>query len=222
MDFIVLVVSALVFLFSAWFYTISGANVNDSNDEISVKEKKIDNKEKLKEEIVVNYYANNQKEEKISKIDTTQLEKLTENSPKISEQKQPNSVSKANEPTAQTPHSKPSFASVVNPQSNLNTPIKSSQTQQPKVQQGSSFENKSSFGSNNSNMSSSGSFTVVTPPSIPQMSGMDAPPPIPTLAVSNETSQGTSEKPTTSGTNKEETQQTSSSSKLEGPPQIGQ
>jgi hypothetical protein len=218
MDFIVVVISVLVFLFSAWFYTVSDSGIGKSDEETSIKETKSNHqKEKLKEEIVVNYYTNSQNEEKISKIDTAKLEQLTQNAPVTSEQKQPKLQPKENKQIGQTPYAQPSVATVINPQSNFNTSTKSSQI----GQHFKSNQTTPSFGSNSSNINSSGSFTVVTPPSIPQMSGMDTPPPIPTLTVSNgiTTTQNEQTTTTSDGSN---TKTTQSSTKLEGPPQIGQ
>ena len=222
MDFIVVVISALVFLFSAWFYTVSDSGIGKSDEETSIKETKSNHqKEKLKEEIVVNYYTNSQNEEKISKIDTAKLEQLTQNAPVTSEQKQPKLQPKENKQIGQTPYAQPSVATVINPQSNFNTSTKSSQIGQHfQSNQTTPSQTKSSFGSNSSNTNSSGSFTVVTPPSIPQMSGMDTPPPIPTLTVSNGIITTQNKQPTTSESSNTET--TQSSTKLEGPPQIGQ
>jgi len=226
MDFIVLVVSALVFLFSAWFYTVSDSGIGKSDDKAIVKE--ITNntqKEKFKEEIVVNYYANNQKEEQISKIDTAKLEQLTQNTPVISEQKQLKLQPKENKQIGQTPYAQPSVATVINPQSNLNTSIKSAQQSKPTQAIAQLPQIKSSFGSNASHTNSSNSFTVITPPSIPQIGGMDTPPPIPTLTASssNESSVIQNDQSSINTTNNGDTgQQTSSKTKLEGPPQIGQ
>lgn len=217
MDMIVIIVSALVFLFSAWFYNVSDNGFGEGSDTITIEEKKNNkNNEKVKDEVVVNYYTSSENDENIksSKFDNSQIENLVKNTTKTAVQQSKPTIN-SNERIMQTQFAQPSLASVVNPQSKSNSVTSSQTPQQQNVhqptQQNTHFQNKFSSGSN--------SFSVVTPPSIPQVSGMDAPPEIPTLtSVSNEIAT------TDTSNNTKQTQQqtTSSQTKLEGPPQIGQ
>jgi hypothetical protein len=225
MDLIVVVISTLILMFSAFFYIQSTeiADVDTFSNSSPQTSKIIEKKSKNEDDVMVAYGSSSQNPTKKDEltIDAKTINLLhsqNTNIPQQPEKSNQNQIQNNIKPKENpTPFAQPSQAKIFSSQTNYQ-----SQPHYNPNNTGSIPKAQEKYQQNNSQSSQeSQTFSMMVPPAIPVISGgVDAPPPIPTLQ--NSTTNNTAKTETTTTTTTQPKTETSSTVKLEGPPQIGQ